>query len=75
MSNPARRPYLSEAVHYQSYGTPGGEYPTACRAALITEPHEDGTAALTVFNPTGIFMHENLEHDENRAPGSWHFAH
>ena len=75
MSNPARRPYLGESVHYTARGSRDGMYPPVCRAAVITEPHEDGTSAVTVFNPTGIFMHETLEHNESRAPGSWHWAH
>lgn len=34
MSSPT--PAINRMVHYVSYGTPGGEYPMACRAALIT---------------------------------------
>lgn len=32
-----RPPRLNQAVHYRAFGTPGGEYPPACRAAIITE--------------------------------------
>jgi hypothetical protein len=28
-------------VHYVSYGTPGGEYPSVCRAAVVTHVYED----------------------------------
>lgn len=24
-------------VHYLAFGTPGGEYPKACRAAVVTQ--------------------------------------
>lgn len=75
MSNPARRPYLGESIHYQARGSLDGQYPPVCRAAIITEVHEGNTAAVTVFNPTGVFLHQDLEHNEGRAPGSWHFAH
>lgn len=75
MSNPARQPYLGEDVHYTSYGTPGGEYSSLCRAAKITEVKPAAQASVMVFNPTGLFMHPDLSHDESRAPGSWHFAH
>lgn len=76
MSNPARQPYLTESVHYMARGSADGEYPPVCRAAMITEVHPVGaTAAVVVFNPTGIFLHQSLAHDEKRAPGSWHFAH
>ena len=30
------KPSIGRIVHYVSYGTPGGEYPKACRAAVIT---------------------------------------
>lgn len=29
-------PSVGTIVHYISYGTPGGEYPKACRAAIVT---------------------------------------
>lgn len=31
------KPSVGRIVHYVSYGTPGGEYHSACRAAVITE--------------------------------------
>lgn len=31
-----RTPVTTRIVHYVSYGTPGGEYPSVCRAAMIT---------------------------------------
>lgn len=31
------RPSVGRIIHYVSYGTPGGEYPPTCRAAVITE--------------------------------------
>lgn len=30
-------PTLGETVHYVSYGTPGGEYVSTCRAAVVAE--------------------------------------
>lgn len=30
-------PTIGRIVHYVSYGTPGGEYHRACRAAIVTE--------------------------------------
>lgn len=38
-------PSIGRIVHYVSYGTTGGEYPSVCRAAVITawpERVEDG---------------------------------
>ena len=40
-------PSVGRDVHYVSYGTPGGEYSSVCRAAKITEVHEP-TANATV---------------------------
>jgi hypothetical protein len=31
------KPTVGRIVHYVSYGTPGGEYTSQCRAAIITE--------------------------------------
>ena len=31
------QPSVGRIVHYVSYGTPGGEYASKCRAAVITE--------------------------------------
>jgi hypothetical protein len=31
------RPTVGRTVHYVSYGTPGGEYHSKCRAAMIVE--------------------------------------
>lgn len=37
-----RTPTVGSVVHYVSYGTPGGEFTSQCRAAIITEvPHVD----------------------------------
>lgn len=30
-------PKIGDTVHYQAYGTPGGEYQSVCRAATVTE--------------------------------------
>jgi len=65
-----------------SYGTPGGEYPKACRAAIVTglgeplpyptEPPDlpgDGAvlADLCVLNPTGMFFKTGVPQDERPA--------
>lgn len=46
MSEP-QIPSVGRIVHYVSYGTPGGEYTSQCRAAIITEvvPIEGADAA------------------------------
>jgi hypothetical protein len=62
-------PSVGRDVHYVSYGTPGGEYDKACRAAKITQtfpPELDGKdkVGLIVFNPTGLFLHPELKQDD-----------
>jgi hypothetical protein len=51
---PDQKPSVGRIVHYVSYGTPGGEYTSQCRAAVVTgvgEPleypvHGDGVDDL-----------------------------
>lgn len=31
------KPSVGRIVHYQSFGTPGGEHPSVCTAAVVTE--------------------------------------
>jgi len=54
-----QKPSVGRAVHYVSYGTPGGEFPKACRAATVTEvdPDDSNRIGLLVANPTGLFFH------------------
>ena len=78
------RPTVGRLVHYVSYGTPGGEYPSVCRAAVVTEvcDNPDGidpeTGALCVsllaFNPTGLFFNQHVSQDEDsHRGGTWHW--
>ncbi|MFF7837553.1 hypothetical protein ACFZC6_01765 [Streptomyces ossamyceticus] len=79
------KPSVGRIVHYVSYGTPGDEYTSQCRAAVVTEVPEylvaepmdgcpNGTdgewiASLAVLNPTGAFFNENVPQDENEHSG------
>jgi hypothetical protein len=74
------KPSVGRIVHYVSYGTPGGEYPSVCRAAVISEVVKDaeGLGAsvvhLVVLNPEGLFFHKNVEQDElEPRGGTWHW--
>lgn len=64
---------LGQVVHYVSYGTPGGEYVSQCRAALVTHSGPELTASLAVLNPTGLFFNTGLDYDDEHAGGTWHF--
>lgn len=77
MSN---QPSVGRIVHYVSYGTPGGEYTSECRAALITEVgrlhSENGgeVIGLAVLNPTGMFFNRDVPCDETeKRGGTWHW--
>jgi hypothetical protein len=66
-------PSVGRIVHYVSYGTPGGEYASQCRAAVVTEVVSEGTVGLAVLNPTGAFFNQNVKWDEGQAGGTWHW--
>jgi len=58
------KPSIGRIVHYVSYGTPGGEYTSQCRAAIVTEVDLVGSKilggdriGLCAVNPTGQFFH------------------
>lgn len=72
-------PTVGRIVHYQSYGTPGGEYLPEPRAAVITTVHdpEDHMAfppvGLAVLNPTGMFFNQDVPFAEEPTPGHWNW--
>lgn len=71
-------PAVARTVHYVSYGTPGGEYPSVCRAAIITAVgrKKNGVAqvSLCVLNPEGIFLNQNVPYNaDTTVGGSWHW--
>ena len=65
------KPSVGRIVHYVSYGTPGGEYKPACRAAVITEVtgFEPGVS-LCVMNPTGLFLNQDVPEDQGTDVGN-----
>lgn len=77
-------PRLCDPVHYVSFGTPGGEYPSVCRAAIVTGvgdligthatiPHDSDEQALSlcVLNPEGFFFNRGvIYHDGAGDPGN-----
>ena len=66
------RPSIGRVVHYVSFGTPGGEYGSHCRAAVVTEVQGDPRASvgLCVLNPTGQFFNRAVPYDEGPAEDS-----
>lgn len=67
-----QKPSVGRMVHYQAYGTPGGEYPSVPRAAVVSEVEADGeTVGLVVFNPTGLFFNRGVKFSADQKPGCW----
>jgi hypothetical protein len=78
-----QKPSVGRIVHYQSFGTPGGEYTSQPRAADITQVHEthaDGLpfagtpdVGLCIKNPTGLFFNERVPYSDTPKPGHWNW--
>ena len=66
-----QQPTIGRIVHYQSYGTPGGEYQSAPRAAIVTEVGEGGVVGLCILNPTGQFFTRGVLFAATPTPGHW----
>lgn len=66
-------PTIGRIVHYQSYGTPNGEYLPEPRAAIVTAVHKDGVIDAAVVNPTGFFFNQDLPFAEEPTPGHWNW--
>ncbi len=67
-----QKPSVGRIVHYQSYGTPGGEYTSQPRAAIITAVYElGGNVDLCILNPTGLFFTRDVGFSETPKPGHW----
>lgn len=58
------KPSVGRVVHYQAFGTPGGEYKPVPRAAIVTEVFSDTCVSLCILNPTGMFFATSLTLDE-----------
>ncbi|GAA2418450.1 hypothetical protein [Mycolicibacterium llatzerense] len=52
-------PTVGRIVHYQSYGTPGGEHPSEPVAAIVTAVHENDVD-LCVFYPNGLSFKQHV---------------
>lgn len=75
-------PTVGRIVHYQSYGTPGGEHKSAPRAAVVTATHADGVVDLAVLNPEGMFFNRGVRFTRSTSsespggeptPGCWNW--
>jgi hypothetical protein len=66
-------PSIGRTVHYQSYGTPGGEYSSVPRAAIITQVGENYSVGLAILNPTGMFFNVDTPFSTDPKPGHWNW--
>lgn len=70
-------PTVGRMVYYKSYGSPGGEYTSTDRAAVVTDVREHEPTSepseydvqLAVFNPEGLFFTGWLT--QGQEPGQW----
>jgi hypothetical protein len=71
------KPSIGRIVHYQSYGTPGGEFLPEPRAAIVTTVYTgggySGVVGLAVINPAGVFFNERVLFSEEPKPGHWNW--
>lgn len=64
---------VGRIVHYVSYGTPNGEFTSACRAAIITRVYRDNVVDLFVMNPEGLFLNHTVQYSDEHNGGTWHW--
>lgn len=72
------KPSVGLPVHYVSYGTPGGEHTSECRAAIVTAAgrlgEDESVVDLCVMNPTGLFFNTQVRYDDwSKRGGTWHW--
>ena len=66
------QPSIGRIVHYQKYGTPGGEHKAEPSPAVITKILEGDKCALFVMNPNGCYFNET-PYSETPKPGHWNW--
>lgn len=67
-----QKPSVGRIVHYQAYGTPGGEFKSVPRAACITEVFSDEEVMVFVMNPSGLFFNR-VKYSEEPTAGCWNW--
>lgn len=67
-----QKPSVARMVHYQAYGTPGGEFKSVPRAAVIAEVHSDEEITVCVLNPQGLFFNR-VKYSAEPKPGCWNW--
>jgi hypothetical protein len=65
-------PSIGRVVHYQRYGSPGGEHKAEPSPAVITQILDplNGDVMLFVMNPNGLYFNKT-PYAEEPTPGHW----
>lgn len=66
------KPSIGRVVHYQRYGSPGGEHKPEPSPAIIVQVlnEESQQCQLAVFNPNGMYFNATPYSPEPK-PGHW----
>lgn len=72
MAGEAQKPTIGQMVHYQAFGTPGGEHKSEPRAAVVTGVHPD-SVSLCVLSPSGMFFNPFVPYSSEPKPGHWNW--
>jgi hypothetical protein len=74
-------PSVGRVVHFQTYGTPGGEHLSEPIAAIITAVHDSDPAPehgvpyvdLFAIYPNGTSHKPNIRYADEPTPGCWNW--
>ena len=73
MASNTQRPSIGRVIHFVSAGHSLGTYSSTCRAAIVTDVKNDTTLGAAVFSAKGVWFHDELTYDEEKAGGTWHW--
>lgn len=65
-------PSIGRIVHYQRFGSPGGEHKAEPSPAVITQVFENNEVQLFVMNPNGLYFNRT-PYSEVPKPGYWNW--
>lgn len=72
MNGTKQSPSIGRVVHYQRFGSPGGEHLSEPSPAIITQVMENDECMLFVMNPNGLYFNKTPYADEPK-PGHWNW--
>lgn len=66
------KPTIGRIVHYQRFGSPGGEHKAELSPAVIVKVLDEATSRcqLFVMNPNGLYFNDT-PFSEDPKPGHW----